>query len=44
VTISKKDLDRLVREELGYKGKQATDTVANLIEECTTDTITAASL
>ena len=44
VTISKKDLERLVREELGYKGKQATDTVANLIEECTTDTITAASL
>ena len=44
VTISKKDLDRLVREELGYKGKQATETVANLIEECTTDTITAASL
>jgi hypothetical protein len=44
VTISKKDLDRLVREELGYKGKQATDTVANLIEECTTDNTTAPSL
>jgi hypothetical protein len=44
VTISKKDLDRLVREELGYKGKQATDTVANLIEECTTDTTTTPSL
>ena len=44
VTISKKDLDTLVREELGYKGKQATDTVANLIEECTTDNTTAPSL
>lgn len=44
VTISKKDLDRLVREGLEYKGKQATETVANLLEGCTTDTITAASL
>ena len=44
VTISKKDLDKLVREELEYKGKQATETVANLLEGCTTDTITAASL
>jgi hypothetical protein len=44
VSISKKELDALVREGLGYKGKQATETVANLIEECTTDTITAASL
>jgi hypothetical protein len=44
VTISKKDLDKLVREGLEYKGKQAAETVANLLEGCTTDTITAASL
>lgn len=44
VTISKKDLDKLVRVGLEYKGKQAAETVANLLEGCTTDTITAASL
>jgi len=44
VTISKKDLDGLVREELGHKGKQANETVFNLMEECTTDTMTASSL
>ena len=44
VTISKKDLDKLVREELEYKGKQAAETVANLLEGCTKDTVTAASL
>tara|TARA_R110002020_G_scaffold189481_4_gene388681 strand:- start:3433 stop:4524 length:1092 start_codon:yes stop_codon:yes gene_type:complete len=44
VTISKKDLDKLVREELQYKGKQAAETVATLLEGCTKDTVTAASL
>lgn len=44
VTISKKDLENLVRDGLGYKGKQAKETVFNLMEECTTDTLTAPSL
>ena len=44
VTISKKDLDSLVRESLDYKGQEAKDMVSELIKGCTTDTITAASL
>jgi hypothetical protein len=44
VTISKKDLENLVREELGHVGKQAKDTVFNLTEDCTTTTTTRASL
>ena len=44
VTISKKDLETLVREELGQKGKQVKETVANLIEECTEETITSPQL
>ena len=44
VTISKKDLENLVREELGHAGKQAKDTVFNLTEGCTKTTTTRASL
>ena len=44
VSISKKDLANLVRDGLGYKGKEATETVKNLVEGCTTDTVTSASL
>ena len=44
VTISKKDLEKLVRDELEYEGKQVADTVKELMEGCTTETKTAPSL
>ena len=44
VTISKKDLEALVRNELDQKGKKAKETVENLIAGCTTESVTEPSL
>ncbi len=44
VSISKKDLEALLKDELGYKGKQAKELINKLTEGCTTDTVAAPSL
>ena len=44
VTITRKDLEGLCRDELELKGAKLNDTVFNLMEECTTDSVTAPSL
>jgi hypothetical protein len=44
VSISKKDLEALLKEELGYKGKQIKETINKLTKGCTTDTVAAPSL
>ena len=44
VTISKKDLVGLCRDELKLKGNKLDETVAELVEGCTTDKMTSQSL
>jgi len=44
VTITKKDLEGLCRDKLELKGEKLRDTVFNLMEECTTDSVTAPTL